>query len=93
MTIIKLFERKRIELTLSCVGQPQQNGRAENTIKQLKIKIFILLRQSGLSMKWWAFPAHAPVFLLNRTFHFCRGNIPYFLLTGKYPDYSRLRVF
>ena len=71
----------------------EENGRAEISNKTLLAATRSLLFTARLSVSYWPFALNAAVFQQNMIIPVGKTVSPYTLLTGKEPEYKRLRIF
>ena len=72
---------------------PHQNGTAERNWRTLFEMGTTLLIESNLSKTFWAYAVLVTLFIKNRCYNQHTKETPYYLLTKKRPDLSKLHVF
>lgn len=88
------LDNKGINLSLSAVETPQQNGLAERSNRTIIECTRTLLLASKLNKKLWAEAASTAVYTLNRTLSpRDKTKTRYELYFGKQPDVSNLAIF
>ena len=78
---------------MSCPYSPHQNGTAERGWRTLFEMGRCLLLESGLPKPFWTYAVMAAVYIRNRCFNQRTHETPYYLLTSRRPDLSKLHVF
>ena len=92
--LARFFKNKGIEFNPSTPRTPEQNGMAERAIQTIVTKIRAVLKQAGMSHKWWCYAVDYVVHTLNRVPHSKDdAHTPYENYFGKKPDISELRAF
>ncbi|GKV24662.1 hypothetical protein SLEP1_g34246 [Rubroshorea leprosula] len=83
-----------IKQQVSCPGTPEQNGIVERKHRHIVETGLTLLLHANMPSRYWVDSFSTAVFLINRMLAFVLNNkSPYYLLYGKVPDYSMLKVF
>ena len=85
--------KNKIKHELSCPYSPHQNGTAERGWRTLFEMGRCLLLESGLPKPFWTYAVMAAVYIRNRCFNQRTHETPYYLLTSRRPDLSKLHVF
>ena len=80
-------------MKLSCPYSAHQNGTAERGWRTLFEMGRCLLLESGLPKPFWTYAVMAAVYIRNRCFNQRTHETPYYLLTSRRPDLSKLHVF
>ena len=75
-------------------GNPEQNGRAERAMRSIAEMARAILKQKGLSLRFWPYAVMYAVFIKNRLPHRAIGfKVPFEVLYEKAPDYQSIRPF
>ncbi|GKV44791.1 hypothetical protein SLEP1_g51949 [Rubroshorea leprosula] len=83
-----------IKLQVSCPGTPEQNGVAERKHRHIVETGLTMLIHANMPPHYWVDSFSTAVFLVNRMpTPNLNNKTPYFLLYGKSPDYSMIKVF
>ncbi|GLT46299.1 hypothetical protein SLA2020_200620 [Shorea laevis] len=83
-----------IKQQVSCPGTPEQNGVAERKHRHIVETGLTLLLHANMPSRYWVDSFSTAIFLINRMPTSVLNNkSPYYLLYGKVPDYSMLKVF
>lgn len=78
----------------SAHGNPQQNGRAERPMRTIAEMARAILKQKGLSMRFWPYVILYAVFLKNRLPHSALDfDIPFHKLFGELPELKDIIQF
>lgn len=72
---------------------PHQNGTIERAWRTLFEMARCMLIESNLPKYMWTYAVQAAGIIRNRCYNKRLGQTPYFVLTGKKPDLSKMRVF
>ena len=93
MCLRKYFAEQGILHQASCVGTPQENGRAERNHRHILNMARSLLFQVHLPIKFWVECILTAAYLINRTpTPLLDGKSPHEILHSSPPAYSHLRV-
>ncbi|KAF7810456.1 retrovirus-related Pol polyprotein from transposon TNT 1-94 [Senna tora] len=89
-----LFTKNGVVHQKSCTYTPQQNGFVERKHRHLNQVSRALMFYAGLSDKFWGEAMLCAAYIINRVPNsILKWKTPYEVLTGKIPDYARLKVF
>ena len=88
-----LLRERGIKHETSCPYSPHQVGTAERNWRTLFEMARCLLIQSGLPKTLWPYAIRMSVFIRNRCFNKRIRDTPYFVLTGRKPNLSKMAVF
>lgn len=88
------LKTKGIRRQLIIPGSPEQNGVAERANRTIMEKARAMLKDAGLSGKYWAEAVHTAVYLKNISpTAALKGMVPYEAWTGRRPHVGHLKVF
>ncbi|CAA7036695.1 unnamed protein product [Microthlaspi erraticum] len=94
MSLTSYFREQGIRHETSCVGTPQQNGKAERKHRHVLNVARALMFQAKMPIEFWGECILTAGYLINRTpSSALNGLTPYEMLHNKAPDYAHLRVF
>ncbi|GKU93013.1 hypothetical protein SLEP1_g6653 [Rubroshorea leprosula] len=83
-----------IKQQVSCPGNPEQNGTAERKHKHIVETGLTMLLHANMPPRYWVEGFSTAVFLINRMpTPILKNKSPYFILYGKVPNYSMIKVF
>ena len=85
--------KNKIKQEPSCPDSPHQNGTAERWWRTCFSMSRCLLLESRLPKSLWPYRVMYSTHVRNRCFQQRTGQTPYFLLTGKVPNISKLAIF
>lgn len=88
-----LMRERGIRHETSSPYSPHQNGTAERQWRTIFEMGRCLLLEKGLPKTLWPYAVQTAAHIRNRCFNDRTQNTPYFLLTGKKPDLSKMWVF
>jgi len=88
-----LLRGKGIRHETSSPYSPHQNGTAERQWRTLFEMGRCLLLEKGLAKVLWPYAVQTAAYIRNRCYNDRIENTPYFMLTGKRPDLSKMWVF
>lgn len=88
-----LLREKGIKHETSCPYSPHQNGTAERHWRTLFEMGRCLLLEKGLPKAMWPYAIQSAAHIRNRCYNNRIKNTPYFMLTGRKPDLSKMWVF
>ncbi|CAB3997356.1 Retrovirus-related Pol poly from transposon TNT 1-94 [Paramuricea clavata] len=88
-----LLRERGIKHETSAPYSPHQNGTAERHWRTLFEMGRCLLLQSGLPKALWPYAIQTAAHIRNRCFNKRTKTTPYFSLTGKVPDLSKMWIF
>lgn len=77
----------------SAPWSPHQNGTAERAWRTLFEMARCILIESKLPKQLWPYAVQTAATIRNRCYNRRLGQTPYYVLTGKKPDLSKMRVF
>ena len=89
----EILLKNSIKHEKSAPHSPHQNGTVERGWRTLFNMARCLLIESKLPRSLWTYAVMAAVFIRNRCYHQRTQQTPYFLLTGRKPDLSKMHVF
>ena len=85
--------KNKIKQEPSCPDSPHQNGTAERWWRTCFSMSRCLLLESGLPKSLWPYAVMYSTHVRNRCYQQRTGQTPYFLLTNKVPNISKLAIF
>ena len=88
-----LLREKGIRHEMSCPYSPHQNGTAERQWRTLFEMGRCLLLEKGLPKVLWPYAVQHASNVRNRCYNDRTENTPYFMLTGRKPNLSKMWVF
>lgn len=88
-----LLRRNRIRHETSAPYSPHQNGTAERNWRTLFDMARCMLLGSQLPKELWPYAVQTAVVVRNRCFNNRTRQTPYFMLTGRRPNVSRMQTF
>ena len=88
-----LLRKHRIRHETSAPYSPHQNGTAERCWRTLFEMGRCLLIQANLAKHFWPYAVLAAAYIRNRCYNSNCEQTPYFMLTGRRPNLSNMRVF
>ena len=88
-----LLRKKGIRHETSCPYSPHQNGTAERHWRTLFEMARCLLLEKGLPKRMWPYAVQCAAHIRNRCYNNRIKNTPYFGLTGRKPDLSKMWIF
>ena len=89
----ELLTKNRIRHDTSAPYSPHQNGTAERHWRTLFEMARCLLVQADLNKELWPYAVMAAAYIRNRCYNNRVQQTPYFILTGRQPNLSNMRVF
>ncbi|CAL1369837.1 unnamed protein product [Linum trigynum] len=92
--LLTFYRQHEILSQLSCPGVSQQNGLVERKHRHVLDLTRALLIHSHVPVGFWVEAVRTVIYLINRQVTpVLNQHSPHFMLFGKHPDYTRLRVF
>ena len=88
-----LLRRNRIRHQTSAPYSPHQNGTAERNWRTLFDMARCMLLESQLPKELWPYAVQTAAVVRNRCFNNRTRQTPYFMLTGRGPNVSRMQKF
>ena len=88
-----LLRRNRIRHETSAPYSPHQNGTAERNWRTLFDMARCMLLESQLTKELWLYAVQTAAVVRNRFFNNRTRQTPYFMLTGRRPNVSRMQTF
>lgn len=88
-----LLNKHGIRHETSAPYSPHQNGTAERGWRTLFDMGRCMLIESAVPKELWTYAVQTAAIVRNRCFNNRTGQTPYFLLTGRKPNLSRMRKF
>lgn len=88
-----LLTKNNIRHEFSAPYSPHQNGTAERNWRTLFDMARCMLIESNLPKELWTYAVMTAAVIRNRCFNGRTKQTPYYMLTGKKPNLSRMRVF
>lgn len=88
-----LLRRKGVRHETSCPYSPHQNGTAERQWRTIFEMARCLLLEKELPKVLWPYAVQTAAHIRNRCYNERTQNTPYFMLTGKRPDLSKMWIF
>ena len=89
----ELLRQNKIRHETSAPYSPHQNGTAERSWRTLFEMGRCLLIDAQLPKELWPYAVHTAAYINNRCFKKRLGQTPFFVLTGRKPDLSHMKVF
>lgn len=89
----ELLNKNGIRHETSAPYSPHQNGTAERNWRTLFEMARCMITESGLPKELWTYAVMAAAIIRNRCYNNRIEQTPYYMLTGKKPDLSKMRVF
>ena len=90
----KYLTKNGITFNPSTPRTPEQNGMAERTIQTITTKIRTIIKQCGISLRYWCYALDYVVYTMNRIPHSAdTTKTPHELYYKRKPDLSNLVVF
>ncbi len=89
----QIMVKNKIKHEFSAPESPHQNGTAERSWRTLFEMARCLLIESKLPQNLWTYAVMCSAYIRNRCYNQRTKSTPYFMLTGKKPDVSKLHVF
>ena len=89
----QLLIRNGIRHETSSPYSPHQNGTAERNWRTLFDMARCMLIESGLPKSLWPYAVQTAAIVRNRCFNNRTKQTPYFMLTGRQPDISKMQKF
>ncbi len=88
-----LLVKNCVKHEFSAPYSPHQNGVAERSWRTLFSMARCMLINSKLPKSLWTYAVMASAFIRNRCYNQRTGQTPYYLLTNKRPDVSKMQIF
>ena len=88
-----LLREKGIKHETSCPSSPHQNGTAERQWRTLFEMARCLLLEKGVPKVLWPYAVQTAAHIRNRCYNNRTKSTPYFSMTGRKPDLSKMWVF
>lgn len=88
-----LLSKNAIRHETSAPYSPHQNGTAERSWRTLLEMARCMLIESSLPKMLWTYAVQTAAVIRNRCYNRHVGQTPYYLLTGKKPDLSKMKIF
>ena len=88
-----LLSKNAIRHETSAPYSPHQNGTAERNWRTLFEMARCMLIESNLPKELWTYAVMTASIIRNRCFNKRLGQTPYYMLTGKTPNLSKMRTF
>ena len=88
-----LLRKRAIKHETSCPNSPHQNGTAERCWRTLFEMARCLLLESGVPKMLWPYAVQTAAHIRNRCYNNRTKSTPYFSMTGRKPDLSKMWVF
>ena len=88
-----LLRKRAIKHETSCPNYPHQNGTAERYWRTLFEMARWLLLESGVPKMLWPYAVQTATHVRNRCYNNRTKSTPYFSMTGRKPDLSKMWVF
>ncbi len=88
-----LLSKNAIRHEISAPYSPHQNGTAERAWRTLFEMVRCMLIESKLPKELWTYAVQTAAIIRNRCCNRRLGQTPYYLMTGKKPDLSKMKAF
>ena len=92
-SFLAMLESTKFTLELTGTDNSQQNSRVERPHRDLAQMMRCMLHSSGLGPEYWSHALVMAVYIKNRVPHQSLECTPFEALTGRRPNFKRLRVF